>query len=37
MQIEHFTAKKSIKIALKYTKMNKSKKTLKHSKSLTSE
>ena len=37
MQIKHFTAKKSIEIALKYTKKTKSKKTSKSTKNLTSE
>ena len=37
MQIKHFTAYKSIEIALKYTKMTKSKKTSKTRKNLTSE
>ena len=37
MQIKHFTAYKSIEMALKYTKMNKSKKTLKSVKNLTLE
>ena len=37
MQIKLFTAQKSIEIALKYTKMTKSKKTSKRVKKLTSE
>ena len=37
MQIKLFTEKKSVEIALKYTKMTKSKKTSKRAKNLTSE
>ena len=37
MQIKHYTAKKSIEIALKYTKMTKSKKDVKKRQNLTSE
>ena len=37
MQIKHFTAYASIEIALKYTKMTKSKKTSKQVKNLTLE